>query len=127
MSLLSDCETESLAAEIEALLTDTAGILRETKDRDARGNTLSAWGIEHAYPCALTRTFIRWDEPIGGSVGNIEDWLLTLPLASDVLSTDRVQVNGVVYEISGDVGLPTTAISRRLRVRKLPNVEAIQI
>ena len=83
------------------LLSQTATRLRPTVNTDAAGAQVEAGTTAAAYACRLERRSTSTGDVAGGTV-ETGSWVLYLAPDADVKASDRVEVDGVEYEVIGD-------------------------
>lgn len=86
----------------ERLMPDTATILERTLTADGRGGKTATYTERATVKCRIQFNSYRPVMPDGdgaGFVKNSERYLLSLPVGTEIATTDRIKVKGVTYEI----------------------------
>lgn len=85
----------------EQLLIQDVTIIRPGDRTDAYNNSLPDWND------TTTSSTKGWlhrtasDEVFGNRDAQVSDWVLFLPVATDIRATDRVTVEGSTFEVHG--------------------------
>ena len=58
------------------------------------------------------------DRQIGGRITPQQEWIVTLAHDANVLETDRLQINGEIYEIISSMRRRSWGITKRLLVKQ---------
>lgn len=86
---------------LRALLSQTVIVLRysDTAETDGYGNLVPGWTSPRQYPGRLEPQ--AGSEVTTGSSVQVSDWKLYLPPEAVIEGRDRVQADGVTYEVVG--------------------------
>lgn len=92
---------------IDRMLTRTALVYRrDIAGADGYGNPARVEAAAVAYPAWLSQT--EATEVTDGREAVVSDWILYLPAGAEIDHDDRVEVDGVSFEVAG---LPLVALS----------------
>jgi hypothetical protein len=120
MALFTDTDLQAFSDLAQDLaLKDTACILREIRTPIAGGGSVTTWAIVAQPPCMVVDSGQSPTEQAIAqqSVGQIYKRVF-FPRLTDVRSTDRLSINGTLYEII-DLFDPTTyEVLRRVEVKQ---------
>jgi hypothetical protein len=101
--MLSAGELASMRTDATAWLPQTCRVWRLSVVSDNRGGQTQTYALhEDALPCRLAPGSSRTEAEVvieGRSVTD-KQWLVTVPHDAEVLSTDRVEVSGLMLEIT---------------------------
>lgn len=98
---LTACELAEMAADATAGLPDTATLYRPEKVDDGQGGRTVTWNSVAGYACAVLPNPQRREREEANRVASDQDWLIRLPLGTDVRTKDRLVVSGFTYDVQG--------------------------
>lgn len=93
---------------LEALLSETAVVVRYGASTDEYGNTITGAETRTSYAARLEQ--LATDEQIVDRDTVIADWRGFFPASADITAYDRIEARGVLFEV---VGLPNQQRSPR--------------
>jgi SPP1 family predicted phage head-tail adaptor len=118
--LLSDANIAKLRVVFLRSLNQTATVLRRTETVDARGGRQVSWAAQGAIPCRLAVRNERQDDRArADGVRSLGLYDFSCPHDADVLETDRVQVDGVQYDVMGPTQAVGFKIGKTFGVRRI--------
>ena len=112
-------ELVDMQAVLEDTMPDELIVHRLTRTPDTSMGTIEQWTpIPEAVPCRYAPLAggvgsAMAEALIAGRIGSAEAWIFTVPLAADILSTDRVVVGLDGFEVTLVLEPRTWEISQR--------------
>ena len=98
--MLPDDQLADLRADLEQLLTDSAQILRATATSDGAGGQTLAWNAVATVKAMLAPAQYKPEERlVADRVTVVQQWVLSVPVSTDIQAADRVLVAGRQYEV----------------------------
>lgn len=100
--MLTASQLSLMRSAQERLMPDTATILERTLTADGRGGKTATYAERATVKCRLAFYGNRPtypDNSNGEFVKSPEKYLLSLPVGTEIATTDRIKVKGVTYEI----------------------------
>src|SRR5262249_1340871 len=102
---------------------DTATILRRTLVDDGNGGQETTYANAGTTACRISfagskSELTLKDRQIGGRITPQQEWIVTLGHDSDVLETDRLEINGSTYEVISSLRRRSWEITKRLLVKQ---------
>lgn len=91
-------DIERIRQEQAKHLPDTAYIQQANRTGDGAGGASVVWQTVNVVACRLAQNTGREKEQ-GGKVSPEGSYVVTLPYGTSVTSDNRIQINGVQYEI----------------------------
>lgn len=104
------------------ILVDTCLILREARSLSPSGATVSTWPATtgtNRIPCALLDEDNPQEQITAAEQTGVIRKLLLLPLGTDILKIDRVEVGGFVYHVIDLYDPSTYKVVMRVLVKRL--------
>ena len=122
--MLTDSELRQIRADVAALLPQSATIQRRALADDGVGGKLAEYTDSASVACRLAFAGSK-DEPTqvdaaeaGRIVAQVR-YVITLPWDTDVQATDRISIEGNIYEMLSPVVDRFNEVSKRILARKL--------
>ena len=101
-------------AAVLAAMPDVATIYRATTTRTAGGYAQSdPWPVAGTTRCRLTTslTTVPSEQPGASQLVSITHWMLTVPAGADIRRSDRIEVQGTLFEVLGGFQSSTLNVS----------------
>lgn len=96
--MISDDDLAKIQAEQEALMTDTVYVQRITRTADSAGGSSEAWTTVETTIGRLALASGR-EQVMADRIGAVISHTATLPIGTDINRGDRLQVNGIRYQV----------------------------
>lgn len=100
--MISDAELEILKADSIPAWPDKATILRNTSVNGAGGSSSDYLPVGTTI-CRLTTSLTTTpsEVEIAAELASVTHWMLNVPADTDIKPSDRVQVQGITFEVVG--------------------------
>jgi len=110
--MLSEHELWLARSDVDRWKSEDCEILRKTRVRNPNGTgaPLDTTAVTATVKCRrVPRILSPRERETAGATMARDEWLITVPIGTDVRDTDQVRVEGTVYEITG-IMTPTDAL-----------------
>lgn len=98
--MISTNDIERIRADQNLLMSDTVYIQRLTRTSDGAGGWSEAWQTVSTVVGRIAPSQRMAGETVqGGAVTAYGEYIITLPHDADIGQDDRLQINGVQYEV----------------------------
>lgn len=92
-------------SSLDRLLVQRLTVVRAGESTDRYGNTTRSWDSATRHEVDAWCEQMTSDESNDGRAELFSDWLAVLPLGADIRGRDRVEFDGMTFEVNGP---PTT-------------------
>ena len=99
--MLGATQISGMRATAALALPDTATISRVARASDSAGGWTETWStVASGVACRLMSTQKLGEGPAGGTQQAAAEWVLTLPLGTDLRAADRIVVASRTFEVT---------------------------
>jgi len=116
---LSARELADMRGAVSSHLPGTAVIQAATRTSDGQGGETWTYTASGTVDGRLSPDMPGGENPVGGRVAEIGNWILTVPFHTTVDEDDRVVYDSVTYEVSEVLTRVPWELGRRVRLTEV--------